>query len=380
MKDIKKLLKEEAGSILPDEKVKEDVRRDLGIEREISELEYAYADTANGGAAGKSRRRNTVVALVLAGVALILCLILVFIPLFKKISNTADKFTPIGTVSDFYAYGAASVGAIIGEQSAGSAGAQSLGFTLPLSSGNGLGGSLTDEQMQTVNRYMALVEELLSDGSIEQTPLTDTRGYAYAVKVYYSDMLGGKVSYELYYDRVYLNGETEEGETESEYSITGILVVDGAEYPVQGGMETETEAGESESELTFVAYTGTDSYIRVEQELETEGDEREQKYVYTVARGGQTLERTTVEYESEKGETELKMTVERSDGTKDELVFEDESEKGVRVVRVQARMNGEEVSFRIYIEKNTYRYEFENGSQDFDRRGWHGDDDDDDDD
>ena len=167
-------------------------------------------------------------------------------------------------------------------------------------------------------------------------------------------------------------------ETESEYSITGILVVNGAEYPVQGGMETEEEEGESESELTFVAYTGVDSYIRVEQEFEQEEGEREQKYVYTVAENGRVLEKTEVEYEEEEGEVKLKMTVQRADGTKDELSFEDESEKGVRKLRVDARMDGEEISFCIYIEQEVYRYEFENGSHDFDRH-WHDDDDDDDD-
>lgn len=379
MKDIQKLLKSEAGSVLPDEKIKENIRRDLGIADEAREREFSLAGNAGGSAADGAKRRNRLLAIVLACVALVLCLILVIVPLMKKDASSPNKFNPIGTVSDFYAYGAASVGAILVEQGAAPA-AQSMQFSAPLSSGNGAGygGSLTEEQMQKVNRYMSLVEELMSEGEIGQAALEDTRGYAYAVRVYYSDMLGGKVSYDLYYNREYVGGETDGDETESEYSITGILVVNGAEYPVQGGMETEEEEGESESELTFVAYTGVDSYIRVEQEFEQEEGEREQKYVYTVAENGRVLEKTEVEYEEEEGEVKLKMTVQRADGTKDELSFEDESEKGVRKLRVDARMDGEEISFCIYIEQEVYRYEFENGSHDFDRH-WHDDDDDDDD-
>ena len=191
--------------------------------------------------------------------------------------------------------------------------------------------------------------------------------------VSYTDLLGGTVTYTMYYDKTLVSSETDDDEVEEDYSLEGVLVIGDARYPVEGRYETETEEDETGSEMSFVAYTSKDrrSYIAVEQELETETEdgetETEKEFVYSVYENGRRVERTTVEYESEEDELELVMTIE-ADGRKETLVFEYETDDGKRVLRVSGDLDGVPVSFRIYIESDEYRYVFDNGEeQDWER-------------
>ena len=155
-------------------------------------------------------------------------------------------------------------------------------------------------------------------------------------------------------------------------------MVEGQSYPVEGSYSTESEPGEQENELFFRARTGDDSYIIFSRSDESENDdgeeESEYEYMYTLVEGGKVVERTIVEYESEEDELELHMTIERG-GRRESLTFEDETDDGERVIAVSGDIDGERVSFRIYIRQGNYHYVFEDGTeQDFDRY----DDDDDD--
>lgn len=241
--------------------------------------------------------------------------------------------------------------------------------------------SSREESIQTVNRYLALVEGLLSDGNITSTAVEGAQGYDYGMTVSYSDLLGESVSYIMYYNAVPLGTQTDGDEREDLYSIEGELIVEGASYPVEGRYTSETEEGEEESELYFKAYTSDDrqSYIEVNRESEEETEdgesESEYKYIYTLYSGGECVERTVVEYESEEGELELKLTID-SGGVREELYFEDETEDGERVISVHGNIDGEAVAFRIYVREGQYHYVFEDGEQDYDR--FDRDDDDDD--
>lgn len=400
MKDIQKLLKSEAGSVLPDEKIKENIRRDLGIADEAREREFSLAGNAGGSAADGAKRRNRLLAIVLACVAFVLCLILVIVPLMKKDASSPNKFNPIGTVSDFYAYGAASVGSIIATLNAedGAAGAaQSLSMASPAeqseeggqtqgteSGQDGVSDSITsvtDSQLETINKYMALVENVLSEGNIRnevsESDREDKETYPVKNVVSYTDLTGGKISYTLYYNETLVKTETDEGEREDTYRIEGIMLVEGdeTEYPIEGQREQESERGESENESWFRADLGGGDYIKVTQETEEEEGEQEQEFKYTVCRGG-VVETTTLEYESERGETELKMTVRRGDQV-DVLEFEEEIKGNERCIKVEASMDGERVRFEIRITtvngESFYRYEFKDGYRDFGRHDDHDD-------
>lgn len=136
-KDLKKLLSAQAQNILPDERVKENIKSELGC----SDSERAYA---HGGTESKGKKNILVISVaVLMALTLCLCILL---PVFLKGTGTpggGGKFNQIETTEDFYAYGAASVGSLLSASSE----TRTLRSYRP-----------SDEEMETVGRYMALVE------------------------------------------------------------------------------------------------------------------------------------------------------------------------------------------------------------------------------
>ena len=416
-KDLKKMLRAQAADILPDESLRGKIKRDLSIdgaaagpepERATAD-EFAYAPAGAGASTQRGGRRASrlVLPLAAAAVATLLAVSLTVFFLLNPFSPLpgpgGNKFSQIRTTDDFYAYGAASVGALLGgtdgAATATAAGVMSAAKAMNAAAaapreelnGNGKNGSadLTDEQMATLNRYMPLAEELLSDGSIDHAsaavPAEFTETYAYGMAISYRDLTGAAVTYHMYYNETPLSEKTEDGETEAEYNIDGVLLVSGAAYPVTGERETESEDGESESELRFTAQTGENSYLRVQREEEQEEGETEQKFVYTTVQNGRETERVTLEYEAEDGETELKMTMRREGGRNDVLTFENRTADGVFELAARGTLGGKAVSFLVQIvtdaDGNTvYRYVVGDSYHDFDRPDRHDDDDDDDDD
>ena len=373
MKDVKKLLKRQADSVLPDDtKIKQSIARELGF----AEQERAALTTAGTTAAARSKTKTPLLigaGAVLLAIVLFLAIALPALLRGESALPGGNKFLQITSEDDFYAYGAASVATLIASEEQAANAAQPLSFA----SAAGLvtraeQDRLTEEQEATVNEYLALVESLLSDEAIrhETKQAHEDTGYRYVMTVTGQDLLGGETAYTLYFNETLTGTDSEDGELEEEYAIEGVLDTGEGLYAVSGGKKTESEEDESESELWFRAETGKNSYIRVEQEFERETEdgeeESEQKYVYTIVRDGEVAERTAVEYETEQNELELKMTVEKygADGEKqkDELEFKKENEKGKTVLEVKARMNGEDTSFRIVVENGRYRYEFSDGS------------------
>ena len=395
MKDVKKLLKEQSKHILPDESVKENIRRELGFSD--GEQTAAYAHGGTGGIGKKG-----LISIIAVGLALVLCLcILLPILLNRSPANPGliggGTLDSIDTADEFYAYGAASVGSLLASAQTASQGAADA--AVPKSARAGIrtlsvqtrAGGLTDEERQiadTVNGYLGLAEGLLSDEAIEYTAEElgqEEYGYPYRMTVTVQDMLGDTAQYTMYYEKILTDSETDGDETEAEYAISGILLVDGEQYPVRGEKETESEEGESELSLTFTAYRPSDAsrelpYLRMEQESEEEaGEESEKFFLYTLYdENGREAETTSVEYEQEDGETELKITVRRG-GETDELLLWRENGRG-NVLTARAKIGGKEYSFTVTIEEGNYRYEFSDGNSGSGGRPGHGDDDDDDDD
>ena len=412
MNELKKRLAEQAPAVLPDERVKENIRLELGYPTEPAQ-EAAYA---HGGSTAWHRKKKLWIALA-AGLLAAAIALGILLPVLLQTGTTGpiipggDKFLQIKNTSDFYAYGAASVGSILSSrEDSSTARTQSIGAqttaqnsAVPRSASILSARSatlsaalsdhaLTDQQIEiadTVNGYMALVEELLSEGAIEHETTAADGNYAeytYHTAVYHTDLLGNRIRSDLYYDMTPLGGHTEGDESEEYYAIEGILVPEnGVAYPVTGRREAENEEDETESETQFTAYLNEErtAYIRMEQESEQEdGDaEIEQKYVYLYNDGTSQrwTERTVVEYEQEEGELELKMTIEKSDGQRDEIVFSNEDSRDGTLL-AEASIGGARVRFTITIfddNGNTgYRYDFGNGQYgDHDRF----DDDDDDD-
>ena len=388
--DVKKLLAEHRDEILPDARVKEKVRRDLGLSS-VTESRMAYA---RGGEHALTDGRKAAVALiaVLLVAAIFLC---IFLPIWLQRGGAPTPGGDIGVFGDadsFYAYGAASVGAILssGEGSASSSphavtadAAVAAAEVYPVAAADA-----DAAQVEILNKYLSLVESLLGGSGITGESVAPAEGYGFGMRVTRVDLLGGHDSYELYYNKIFLGSETDGDETEENYSITGVLVTDGGTYRVSGTYQTESEEDGRESKLFFRAYTGdgADSSIELRQSQESEHDdgdpETEAEYVYTVVTDGVRRERTVVEYEGEADETELSMVIERYDAdgsriSREQLFFEDETEDGARVILVRGTLDGEAVAFRIYVRGDGYDYVFSDGTH---IPGDRYDDDDDDDD
>lgn len=388
--DVKKLLAEHRDEILPDTRVKEKVRRDLGLSS-VTESRMAYA---RGGEHALTDGRKVAVALiaVLLVAAIFLC---IFLPIWLQRGAAPTPGGDIGVFGDadsFYAYGAASVGAILssGEGSAASSPhAVTADAAVAAAEVYSVAAADADAaQVEILNKYLSLVESLLGGSGITGESVAPAEGYEFGMRVTRVDLLGGHDSYELYYNKIFLGSETDGDETEENYSITGVLVTDGGTYRVSGTYQTESEEDGRESELFFRAYTGdgTDSYIEFRQSQESEHDdgdpETEAEYVYTVVTDGVRRERTVVEYEGEADETELSMVIDRYDAdgsriSREQLFFEDETEDGARVIVVRGTLDGEAVAFRIYVRGDGYDYVFSDGTH---IPGDRYDDDDDDDD
>ena len=379
MKDIRKMLKAQAKNVLPDEKLKANIKHELGYQ---AAEEVPVLARADGGTEEKKGKQKVMIPLVaLAAILLVLAIVLPLV-LPGTVSPLplpgGNKFADITNADSFYAYGAASVGSILASE----------GETSSVR-------AMTDESareekhIETVNRYMALVEGLLSEDSIEATAVAGEYGYSFGMKIGYTDLLGNAAHYTLYFDKIFLSAEQEDDETEEEYAIEGVLEAEGRTYPVRGNYETESEEDETEGELFFRAYLdeAESSYIEVTQEYESENEDGEQEvereYVYSRYENGRRIERTTVEYESEEGELELKLTIEQED-IRDELVFESARIDGETVLLAEGKLSGEDVRFIVYIREGReggYHYVFDDGSSsDHDRYDDDHDDDDRDDD
>lgn len=214
-----------------------------------------------------------------------------------------------------------------------------------------------------LERYMALVESLLSDGGFNfSSQISDREGYAEKTVISYKDMKGDAHDYVMYFNQILTKSETDEsdGETEENYSIKGVMVIDGADYEISGERKKESEEGESETETEFVVNLGENRYIRVEQSVETEEGESEQEYCYSVYENGKLVERSAFSYETEENETELKMTSFK-DGKTQVLYFERESEKGEEVIEIHVGDGKHGKGYIVRIEKDengVNRYSF----------------------
>lgn len=376
MKDIRKMLKAQAKNVLPDEKLKANIKHELGYQ---AAEEVPVLARADGGTEEKKGKQKVMIPLVaLAAILLVLAIVLPLV-LPGTVSPLplpgGNKFADITNADSFYAYGAASVGSILASE-----GETSSVRAMKNESAR------EEKHIETVNRYMALVEGLLSEDSIEATAVAGEYGYSFGMKIGYTDLLGNAAHYTLYFDKIFLSAEQEDDETEEEYAIEGVLEAEGRTYPVRGNYETESEEDETEGELFFRAYLdeAESSYIEVTQEYESENEDGEQEvereYVYSRYENGRRIERTTVEYESEEGELELKLTIEQED-IRDELVFESARIDGETVLLAEGKLSGEDVRFTVYIREGGYHYVFDDGSSsDHDRYDDDHDDDDRDDD
>lgn len=336
--NIKKLLKSGAKDVLPDEKIKEDIKLRVGIEGDEREAEL-------GGIKAKIKNSKKLVAAaacVLAA-AIIVC---AFIPLMPGGNSSTNPNNPgnigfgeLSSAEEVYGFSAATAGMVISGMDDAVAAAANAVTRAKTAVATGKseksanktdGGQIDDEQtIATLNGYMELVEGLISGNNFTveggKNPQEKYSQYEYVMSVSYTDMLRQqRDSGTIYYNRTHESTERDDDESETTYSLEGVMVLGGEEYRLSGTHVSESEEGDSENEYEMFVYLD-DGYILVEQSVESEEGENEIEYSYTLFSGGKQISRTTFEYEQENGgETELIMTVKESGKQPEIFAFENE--------------------------------------------------------
>lgn len=234
----------------------------------------------------------------------------------------------------------------------------------------------TDERKaatEKFNEYFRALDGFGGDDVVKTTVGdNDDESYPYAKKMTIEGvgMDGRKVVYVMYYDETEVKTEEDDGEIEKEYSLNGVITIDGKEYAVEGMRSEETEDDERESELRIRAYadaTDKTTYVEMERENSVEEGETETEYVYSIYRGGDLIEQTAVEFEreSENGKEEIAYEIEFRRG---ETIGKYEVErKAGNEVKVKYVTGGKTGSFVIRevsgADGKKFEYEFENGEK-----------------
>lgn len=246
-------------------------------------------------------------------------------------------------------------------QSAYGFSAASAGLFIAAGSGSGAAVQVRSAAAQTpdFDGYLALAEGLLSEGGFSEViSASDREGYAYRMDVTYTGMAENTLTYSMYYNETLrADGDFDDdddddddrddrfdGETEEEYGIEGVMVIEGAEYAVRGERSVEAERGEEESETELRVQLAEGRVMLVEQGYENEDGETEREYTYTVLEDGRAVERSVFSYEKEEGEEELKM-VYTAGGESRVLTFERERHDGREVLFIRATENGQTVRY-----------------------------------
>ena len=282
----------------------------------------------------------------------------------KNSSIGTDKFENLKTAQSVYGFSAASAGMIISDmnESTPQVIPEQGNQTTPEQGTTG-GQTTTDQGNQTapdqgaattsteLDGYMTLVDSLLSDGGFNtSSEQSDRAEYSEKLVVTYRNMQNEQNYYTLYYNQVLSHSEQERDEIEETFNITGIMLVDGKEYPIRGEREVSSERRESEVETEFRVTLNDTSYMLVEQSQEDDDGESSQEFSYSIYENGRLKERSSFEYEEERGETELKMTCLR-DGQSDVICFERETVRGREVIRLRTGSGRQQRSY--IVEKKT---------------------------
>ena len=235
----------------------------------------------------------------------------------------------------------------------------------------------TDERKrhhEKFNEYFRALDGFGGDDVVKTTVGdNDDESYPYAKKMTIEGvgMDGRKVVYVMYYDETEVKTEEDDGEIEKEYSLNGVITIDGKEYAVEGMRSEETEDDERESELRIRAYADAadkTTYVEMERENSVEEGETETEYVYSIYRGGVLIEQTAVEFEreNENGKEEIAYEIEfRSGETNGKYEVE---RKAGNEVKVKYATDGKTGSFRVIAETDesgneTYKYVFQDGRE-----------------
>lgn len=372
-RNVKKLLSENADQILPDPSVRDRVLREVGTPEPERERAYAHGGT-DGNRAGKKHA-------LIAAAALLIALVLVLAILFPVLlsSGTASDLLAEDTVSEddtvtdssagesageterLYAGGAAGAAALLPLLSSGESVETLAKSALPFSGENG-----EDEAIaEFLSGYLSFIETMFCAASLAyevSVPEEDYADYDVRMDITCPGLAGTGASYTMYYNETLTDSDGDSGT----FSMDGVLLSGGAEYPVTGTRETETDGDDAENAYVFRAVTDEtlSSCLLLKEESKTEtkedssAEKTETEILFT--ENGKTVRTVSSEYavETKDGETEGKLSLRvEEDGAETEAELKWDSEKSVLEVSFKTS-DGADADFEILVSESAYTYVF----------------------
>lgn len=313
--------------------------------------------------------------------------------------------TALKSANDVYGMGAVSTVKLLGSKlpSAAVKSFSALNSSVASTASERLGSVETVEevklQAEKFNEYFSALDSFLGDEIVSTTTEENTDSqYPYELKMVISgkDFNGEAVNYTMYYTETLLgerseleldeidddddeiddddtDDKTDGEESEKEFRLDGVMVIDGVAYQLEGERKEEQEADESESELKIRAYADIadkKTYIQMEQEHSIENGESETEYVYSIYSDGVLIEQTAVEFETENedGKEETEYELEFRSGTgRGRYSVEREVKNNTTEIKVKYNIDGKTGEFRIseIVEngEKKYEYTFADGSK-----------------
>lgn len=218
-----------------------------------------------------------------------------------------------------------------------------------------------EDDLDEVNKYLSFFEKFLSgeEGAFEVTEsASDDPAYENMITYTVTDIEGEEHIYVIYYTEVVVTGseeENEDGETLTETTLVGKLVIDGVEYLLEGTREIE----DGEYKITFISKIDDENCVTVVQKVE----DGEQKFMYEVKIQNQIRQRTEVKVSSEDNETKVQMKFTEGDAV-GEYEFKHEVEDGEECIKIYYNNNGEEGEIKVRVGQDengekTYEYQIQ---------------------
>ena len=361
-KDIRKKIKNEARQFMPDplDRIKTAARAENLLPRDLEQNSAVYN---RGNTAAIVKNKRGIVWLLTAFVAIAVCLALILPFTLHLDTDEPFDFTPPNlSAEDVYGMGAVSSVRLLKSNISANA-------VKAFSAANAIARTAADEsedeakrQAKKFNDYFSALNSFFGDDVVSTSTEANTDGrYPYKTKMTITgkDFAGQTNTYIMYYTETLSGSEDDdyddddEEETENEYKLTGIMIIEGVEYNLEGERSEEAEKDESETELKIRAYADPSdktSYVQMEQELSVENGETETEYVYSVYVNGELLEQTAVEFETENknNKVETKYELEfRSGETKGKYSVEREVVNDNAEIKVKYNIAGDCGDFRI---------------------------------
>lgn len=156
------------------------------------------------------------------------------------------------------------------------------------------------EAINTINDYIFMFEGYVGEDTPVENDIenSDREGYQYKMTITVTQTENQSEQIVLYYNETLNTEETDDDETE--YTLTGIIVLEGKEYAVEGRRTLDKD----ENELEFSVKISDNTKVVFEQEWEN----GEQEFNYSVFINGKLFNSFSVEMEKFENKTELEIT------------------------------------------------------------------------